>query len=131
MDALAISERMRRVASKDTKPELFVRRLVFSMGYRYRLHTRKLPGAPDLVFPSRRKVIFIHGCFWHRHRGCRRATFPATNVDAWRTKFDATIKRDKRNRRRLTSSGWQYQVIWECSLKETDLADRIRDFLGS
>ncbi|MEX1026702.1 MAG: very short patch repair endonuclease [Candidatus Paceibacterota bacterium] len=123
------SERMGRVRSKDTKPEMTVRRLVHSLGYRYRLHSADLPGKPDLVFPSRKCVIFVHGCFWHRHAGCPRCRLPKSRVDFWKPKLEANKQRDIMNKRRLTRLGWRYLVIWECQIKDDDLADRIIGFL--
>ena len=122
------SERMRRVRSKDTKPELAVRQLVHSMGYRYRLHAAELPGKPDLVFPSRRKVIFVHGCFWHRHRGCPRCRLPKSRIKFWKTKFEGNRRRDTNNKRKLTRLGWCYLVIWECQVSN-ELEPMLRTFL--
>ena len=127
----ARSAQMRRVRSKDTGPELVVRRLVHSMGYRFRLHSKTLPGHPDLVFAGRRKVIFVHGCFWHRHEGCPRCRMPKSRVDFWRPKLEGNQKRDQANQLRLRELGWDYLVIWECQLKDVAaLAARIREFLG-
>jgi DNA mismatch endonuclease (patch repair protein) len=122
---------MAAVHSKNTKPELVVRKLVFGMGYRYRLHSAKLPGKPDLVFPGRHKVIFVHGCFWHRHKGCRYATSPKTRVDFWEAKFDANVARDKRTNRELKELGWSVLMVWQCQLKEPEkLARKLDDFLS-
>ena len=115
---------------KDTKPELFVRSVLYSMGYRYRLHYGDLPGKPDIVFPGRRKIIFVHGCFWHRHRCKKGASFPETEREFWQAKFQKTIKRDKTNQNVLKKNGWEYLIIWECQLKKTDaLLSRIEGFL--
>ena len=108
------SEVMSRIRSKDTKPEMLVRRLVHGMGYRYRLHAADLPGRPDLVFRPRRKAIFVHGCFWHRHEGCTRNTIPATRRNFWRRKLDGNVQRDRRHEAALRESGWRVLVIWEC-----------------
>jgi DNA mismatch endonuclease (patch repair protein) len=122
---------MAAVHSKNTKPELVVRKLVFGMGYRYRLHSAKLPGKPDLVFPGRHKVIFVHGCFWHRHKGCRYATSPKTRVDFWEAKFGANVARDKRTNRELKELGWSVLTVWQCQLKEPEkLARKLDDFLS-
>jgi DNA mismatch endonuclease (patch repair protein) len=122
---------MAAVHSKNTKPELVVRKLVFGMGYRYRLHSAKLPGKPDLVFPGRHKLIFVHGCFWHRHKGCRYATSPKTRVDFWEAKFDANVARDKRTNRELKELGWSVLTVWQCQLKEPEkLARKLNDFLS-
>ena len=124
------SANMRAVRAKDTKPELTVRRLTHGMGYRYRLHDRSLPGTPDLVFRSRRSVIFVHGCFWHRHTGCDRATEPQSNVEFWRPKLLQNAARDKRQLRALRKGGWRTLVIWECETKDRrSLSSRLRRFL--
>ena len=122
---------MRAVASKNTKPEMTVRRLLHAMGYRYRLHVKDLPGRPDIVFRSRKKVIFVHGCFWHRHIGCRYATTPKTRVDFWQSKFDANVERDRRNVSDLEKAGWEVMTIWQCELKRgaLHLEDRLQSFL--
>lgn len=135
MDTLIPQERSARMAlirAKDTKPELLVRRLVHGMGYRYRLHRRDLPGTPDLVFPSRSKVIFIHGCFWHRHAGCVLARLPKSRGEFWLPKLTANAKRDARNVRALRRLGWSILTIWECQLGDTaTLVKRIRRFLDA
>lgn len=124
------SERMALVRSKHTKPELAIRRLVHGMGFRYRLHGNKLPGRPDLVFPARRKAIFVHGCFWHRHRGCKLARIPKSRVRFWKEKLEGNRKRDARNMTRIRRLGWSYLVIWECQLgKLESLSRKIRKFL--
>jgi len=125
------SANMRAVRAKDTKPELIVRRLAHGMGYRYRLHDRSLPGTPDLVFRSRRSVILVHGCFWHRHKGCARASEPRSNVAFWRPKLARNAARDKKQLRTLRKDGWRTLVIWECETKDgRDLISRLRRFLG-
>jgi DNA mismatch endonuclease, patch repair protein len=126
------SERMGRVRNKDTKPELVVRRLVHSLGYRYRLHSRTLPGHPDMVFARRGKVIFVHGCFWHRHApSCPLTRMPKSKLDFWRPKFEDNKRRDAENQARLRELGWAYLVVWECELTDLEtLANRIRQFLG-
>ena len=126
------SEIMSLIRGKDTKPELIVRRLVYSMGYRYRLHVRSLPGNPDLVFLNRRKVIFVHGCFWHRHNCKRGQSMPASNKTAWQEKFTRNLERDRQQRTALKKDGWGVLVIWECeteSRKMEFLAERIQKFL--
>ena len=123
---------MRAIRSKDMKPELTVRRLIHGMGYRYRLHRHDLPGRPDLVFPARRKVIFVHGCFWHQHSDpdCNVAHTPRSNLDYWTPKLARTQKRDEANRVVLEAEGWDVLVIWECEVNADDgLDERIRDFL--
>jgi DNA mismatch endonuclease (patch repair protein) len=128
LSKLARSERMSRVRAKDTKPEVCVRRLVHSLGYRFRLHRRDLPGVPDLVFPSRSAVIFVHGCFWHRHKGCGR--LPKSRLAYWLPKLDANKARDERNQNVLRRSGWRVLVIWECELNHKNLVHRITQFLN-
>ncbi len=126
------SERMSRVRSTDTKPEMRVRRLVHGLGYRYRLHVRELPGTPDLVFPSRRAVIFVHGCFWHRHENCALARLPKSRLDFWRKKLESNTTRDAAQQERLRELGWRVLVVWECQLGDTTkLTDTIRHFLDN
>lgn len=130
VDKKTRSRMMAAVPQRDSAPELIVRRLTHRMGYRYRLHVRSLPGSPDIVFPRLQKVIFVHGCFWHRHR-CKRATTPATRRRFWRTKFEQNKARDRRNLRDLRRQGWQALVVWECWTRRPDwLAKRLRVFLG-
>ncbi|MGH9486665.1 MAG: very short patch repair endonuclease [Terriglobales bacterium] len=118
------SVRMARIRSKGTRPEWFVRRLVFSLGYRYRLHRRELPGSPDLVFANRRRVIFVHGCFWHLHAACRLARIPKTKKRFWVAKLTANRRRDLRDRRALTRGGWKTLVVWECQLRSRQRLER-------
>ncbi|MBU2750196.1 DNA mismatch endonuclease Vsr [Acidithiobacillus thiooxidans] len=121
---------MSRIRGKDTSPEMIVRSLVFSMGYRYRLHDRRLPGSPDLVFKSRRQVIFVHGCFWHMHN-CRYGQVrPKANANFWETKRNRNVQRDLDNLTALKAAGWTHLVIWECEMKDSEtLRERIRGFL--
>jgi len=126
------SQRMARVRGRDTKPEMVVRRLVHAMGYRYRVHRRDLPGKPDLVFGSRRKVIFIHGCFWHRHAdsACRLARVPKSRLDFWLPKLEGNRQRDLKNQARLMEDGWQVLVVWECQISDKEtLRATLREFL--
>ena len=125
------SERMSRVRNKDTKPELKIRRLVWSLGYRYRLHSKKLPGHPDLVFPARKKVIFIHGCFWHQHgENCRQYRMPKTRLEFWLPKLEGNKRRDAENQRLLREMGWDHMIVWECQIKAIgEVAQRIANFL--
>ena len=111
---------MRAIRSKDTKPEMIVRKLVHGMGYRYRLHRHDLPGRPDLVFTSRRKVIFVHGCFWHQHtkKKCKLVRKPKSNTDYWLPKLEQTVKRDRKHRKVLKKENWDVLVIWECEVKK-------------
>jgi DNA mismatch endonuclease (patch repair protein) len=110
---------MSRIRSKGSIPELKLRRLVHGLGFRYRLHVAKLPGKPDLVFPARRAVIFMHGCFWHRHEGCGLARLPKSRLDFWAKKLEANRRRDLINRQRLREMGWKVLVVWECELNDT------------
>lgn len=126
----ARSALMSRIHGKNTKPELVVRRLAHALGYRFRLHRRDLPGSPDLVFPGRKKVVFVHGCFWHRHPGCRRATTPKTRMEFWLAKFARNVERDVRKEMELIAAGWEVLVIWECETRDPDvLAATLRAFL--
>lgn len=123
---------MQAVKSKDTAPELLVRSLAHRMGYRFRLHRKDLPGKPDLVFPGRRKAIFVHGCFWHGHDCARGARQPKTNRAYWTKKIERNLERDRAARTSLTRSGWKVAVFWECELKSGSVAGaRIRKFLDS
>ena len=121
---------MSRIRGVDTKPELFIRRTLHALGYRFRTQVRELPGRPDLVFSKRRAVIFVHGCFWHRH-GCRKTYFPKTRETFWRGKFISNVGRDKQNRKDLAEAGWRVFVAWECEVESDDsLLDRTVAFLG-
>ena len=123
------SEIMKKIRGKDTTPELIVRKLVYSLGYRYRLHGRKLPGKPDLVFSGRKKVIFVHGCFWHYHN-CKKGKPPKSNVDYWLPKLKENSRRDTRNQKLITASGWEFLVIWQCQIRDmTGLKEKIIAFL--
>jgi len=122
---------MSRIRSKNTKPEILLRKTLHGMGLRYRLHDRKLPGAPDLVLPKYRAVIFVHGCFWHRH-GCKLTTTPSTQEDFWQAKFRANIERDRKNVRELETRGWRVLIVWECELlkpENNDLFNKIKNEL--
>lgn len=135
MDTLSSDERsyvMSLVRAKDTKPEMVIRRLVHRLGYRYRLHVRDLPGSPDMVFPSRVSVVFVHGCFWHRHNCTNGRRLPKSRVKWWREKLEGNRRRDQAQRRKLQRLGWRVLTIWECqtlSSKQDKLADRIVRFL--
>jgi len=108
------SAMMARIGSKDTQPELRVRRMAHALGFRFRLHRRDLPGTPDLVFPKFRVALFVHGCYWHRHEGCSKAYTPKSRVDFWQEKFAANVERDARAAEKLRAMGWKPVVIWEC-----------------
>jgi len=121
---------MSRVRNKNSKVEVKVRQLVHSMGFRYRLHAASLPGHPDLVFSGRKKVLFVHGCFWHRHENCALARLPKSRLDFWVPKLEGNRERDLRNQEQLERMGWRYMVVWECELRDpVNLMERIRAFL--
>ncbi len=121
---------MSRIKSKNTKPELLVRRLVHAMGYRFRLHRRDLPGRPDLVLPRHRKIIFVHGCFWHMHRCKYGRVKPKTNADFWETKRKSNVDRDRIALRQLRAQGWKVLVIWECWTRKPEaLQQKLQEFL--
>lgn len=126
------SANMARIRSKDTKPEMLVRRAAHRLGYRYRLHQKNLPGKPDLVFPGRKAVIFVHGCFWHQHEAerCLDGRRPKSNTGYWSEKLDRNVARDALARERLTSEGWRSMIIWECETRDPFELDRkIIEFL--
>ncbi len=128
------SENMRRIRSKDMKPELRVRRLLHRMGYRFRLHRRSLPGHPDIIFPRLKKVIFIHGCFWHQHDdpACRITRVPKSRLDYWTPKLDRNRQRDAASIALLTEMGWTALVVWECQVsKEVELHTKLTTFLST
>lgn len=121
---------MSRVRGKDTSPEIIVRSLIHSLGYRFRLHRKNLPGKPDIIFPCRRKLIFVHGCFWHGHDCTRGNRVPKTNDVYWKDKIGRNIERDKKHQRELSLLGWRTFVIWECQIKDVDaLRSAIISFL--
>jgi len=115
---------MARVKGRDTKPELLVRSIVHSLGYRFRIYRRDLPGNPDITLPKHRKIIFVHGCFWHGHKRCTRAARPTTNIAFWRKKLDLNIERDKRNIRQLRKDGWRVFVVWQCQTRKPETLKR-------
>jgi DNA mismatch endonuclease, patch repair protein len=124
------SENMRRIRAKDTLPEMVVRRLVWGLGYRYRLHRKGLPGRPDLVMAGRRKVIWVHGCFWHCHEDCKEAHIPKSRREYWAPKLEGNKRRDKKNLARLRELGWSVLVIWECETLDGErLEKRLSRFL--
>lgn len=125
---------MALVRSKDSKPEMKARRLIHAMGFRYRLHVPNLPGKPDIVFPSRKKLIFIHGCFWHRHENCAHARIPKARQEFWLDKLTKNRDRDARIEKELCDAGWQVLTLWECEIKNKNkviLEEKIRGFLGA
>ena len=124
------SDIMRSVRQKNTAPEMVVRRIAHAIGGRYRLHRKDLPGRPDLVFPRLRLCIFVHGCFWHRHPGCRLATTPRSNVEFWQEKFARNVERDARKENELKIAGWNVEVVWECETRDPEtLKERLRALL--
>ena len=125
------STNMSAVRSRNTGPEIRVRQIAHGLGYRFRLHRRELPGKPDIAFPGRQKVVFVHGCFWHQHKGCPRASIPESNSEFWRNKLARNIARDAKQITAIKKSGWRVLVVWECETKnERRLAARLRRFLG-
>ena len=115
---------MSRVGGKDTKPELAVRSMLHRMGFRFRLHRPDLPGKPDIVLPKYKKVVFVHGCFWHGHKGCPRAKRPTTNSRFWETKLNKNMERDKKNLAALNAMGWEALIVWTCEVKDTERLQR-------
>ena len=115
---------MSLIRSKDSAAELAVRKMIHRMGYRFRLHRKDLPGTPDLVFPKLKKAVFVHGCFWHRHPGCKRASMPKTRRAFWNKKFEANVSRDRRVVRELRLAGWSVAIVWECQTKNETLVRR-------
>jgi len=127
------SYNMSRIRDKNTKPEIIIRRLLWGNGYRYRLYPKQLPGKPDIVFPGKKKAIFIHGCFWHNH-GCRYFKWPTTNTEFWKRKIQDNVARDIKTYELLIDKGWVYLVIWECETKQlsqNELLSKIRNFLST
>jgi len=120
LDAASRSRLMAKIGQSDTKPEMSVRKVAHRLGYRFRLHRRDLPGTPDVVFPKHKAVVFVHGCFWHRHAGCTRASTPATDTDFWTLKFERNTARDLAVAQSLTLAGWRVITIWECETRDAD-----------
>jgi DNA mismatch endonuclease (patch repair protein) len=121
---------MRSVHSSQTKPEMIVQQMLESLGYHFLLHQHDLPGRPDIVFPERHKVIFVHGCFWHQHPNCKQAARPQSNTNYWNKKLDRNILRDKDNIRSLRADGWEILILWECEVKNKQLLkDKISSFV--
>lgn len=120
---------MSRIRSKDTKPELLVRKFLFANGYRYKLHDKKLPGKPDIVLPKYRTVIFVHGCFWHGHKDCKYYVVPKTRTEWWLNKINTNIANDKKAIKALKKDGWKVIYIWECKLKASFLESTLKSLL--
>lgn len=135
VDARTRSQMMSNIRGKDTKPELALRRALHARGFRFRLHVKDVPGRPDIVFPKYSAVVFVHGCFWHRHAGCRYATVPKTRAEFWKTKFAANVSRDAAVHDKLTSKGWRVATVWECALRNpkamTQTAEMVATWLKS
>ena len=135
MDVVSCETRSRMMSSirgKDTRPERIVRKAAHSLGYRFRLHRKDLPGSPDLVFSSRNTVVFVHGCYWHRHRGCRYCYTPKSNVEFWQQKFKDNVLRDERVQEELEQRGWRVVTVWECeTANDVGLRNKLTAFLGS
>lgn len=129
VDAAKRSQMMAGIKSKNTRPELKVRKFLHSKGFRFRLHSTKLPGSPDLVLPKFKVAIFVHGCFWHRHRNCRYSTNPSSNCEQWNAKFEINVARDARNLTALTDLGWTVIVVWECKLRG-DTQERLEQLVS-
>ena len=124
------SRNMSAIKSKNTKPEIAVRKLLHSMGFRFRLHRKDLPGSPDIVLPKYKTVIFVHGCFWHRHENCKYASNPKTRKEFWESKFKANVKRDLEIQEKIKNIGWQSVVIWECEIKNVEnFREKLIDFI--
>ena len=133
VDKATRSKMMSGIRGRDTQPELKLRRRLHAMGFRYRLHSNILPGRPDIVLPARRAVVFVHGCFWHRHPGCRYASSPASNSEFWEAKFEKNVERDQLTRRLLLEGGWRVAIVWECSIRSSvvNVTDRLAEWLRS
>lgn len=134
VDVVSPADRSRMMAGikgKNSQPELLVRRLLFGSGYRFRLHRRDLPGTPDIVMPSRRVAIFVHGCFWHLHQGCRYAKMPATRAAFWRTKLEGNRTRDQRSIEKLRALGWRVLCVWECSTRDVEAIAGLQDAMSA
>ena len=123
VDPSTRSKIMASICGKNTKPELRIRRGLHQLGMRFRLHRRDLPGRPDLVFPKHRAVLFVHGCFWHRHNSCRLAYIPSSNSEKWAEKFKANVERDRAQVTSLMEDGWRVFVIWECAIRVKDVSE--------
>ena len=134
VDVVSPADRSRMMAGikgKNSQPELLVRRLLFASGYRFRLHRRDLPGTPDIVMPGRKVAVFVHGCFWHLHQGCRYAKMPATRPEFWKAKLEANVERDRRAVGKLQASGWRVLCVWECSTRDAEIAAGLQVAMSS
>ena len=135
VDIATRSRMMSGIRGRNTRPEMTVRKFLHSQGFRFRLHRKDLPGTPDIVLPKHKTVIFVHGCFWHRHSNCRFATMPQTNIEFWNSKFESNVVRDEKNESALKASGWHVLILWECELNSENLhglvgrIDKNREFI--
>lgn len=122
---------MSRIRSRNTKPEMIVRSLIYNNGYRYRIHQKRLPGCPDIVFSKSKKVIFIHGCFWHYHKNCREGRIPSSNSEKWKYKLNNNVINDNKNKKKLLSMGWKVLVLWECEIERNifNVYKQIKSFI--
>ena len=134
VDVVSPADRSRMMAGikgKNSQPELLIRRLLFASGYRFRLHRRDLPGTPDIVMPGRKVAIFVHGCFWHLHQGCRYAKMPATRPDFWKAKLEANVERDHHAVEKLKALSWRVLCVWECAMRDAEIAAGLQVAMGS
>ena len=134
VDVVSPADRSRIMAGikgKNSQPELLVRRMLFASGYRFRLHRRDMPGTPDIVMPRRKVAIFVHGCFWHHHQGCRYAKMPATRPSFWKAKLEANVERDRRAVEKLQALGWRVLCVWECSTRDAEAAAGLQGAMNS
>lgn len=135
VDAATRSRMMSGIRGRDTRPEMVVRRALFAAGFRFRLHRRDLPGAPDIALPGRKIAVFVHGCFWHRHSGCRFSKLPATRAEFWKTKLEGNVERDARAVKALQAMGWRVLVVWECAIRDREtlsvLPERLTSWIRS
>lgn len=131
VDKQTRSRMMASIRAKDTKPELALRRTLHARGFRFRLHAKNVSGRPDLVFPKHHAVVFVHGCFWHRHAGCSYATTPSTRPEFWQAKFETNVARDRKVLAKLLASGWRVAIVWECALRQPDLIDVTATFVAT
>jgi len=124
------SRMMSGIRAKNTKPEKMVRSALFAAGYRFRIHRKDLPGSPDIVLPGKKVAIFVHGCFWHRHKGCNLAKLPSSNSDFWRNKLDGNVERDRNAIEELNLLGWRVMTVWECATRDLELAPELGHHIG-
>lgn len=131
VDAATRSRMMSGIRGRDTRPEMVVRRALFAAGFRFRLHRRDLPGAPDIALPGRKIAVFVHGCFWHRHSGCRLSKLPATRAEFWKAKLEGNVERDARVVKALQAMGWRVLIVWECAIRDRETPSVLPERLAS